>query len=305
MKPVTRSSSPLVTPPSRPPARLVGRTITGSPARGRRIGDDLVVHLRARAPRALDAVADRHRLDRRNRHQRLGEPAIELAIPLHVAAEADRHVAGDHFKRSAEGVAGFLGRIDRRHHLLSRAPCRRTAAALPARGRGPRRTTRRCRAGTTTPPMPVMWLVMSQPIAQQQLAGDRAGGDARRGFARAGALEHVANVVVIVFERAGEVGMTRAAAAPPAARLAPVDPAGACALDVHRVLPVLPILVAHQQRDRRAGGLAAAHARQELGAIGFDRHAAAAAVAALAAPQLQRDGVEIDRAGRRAALRGS
>ena len=44
--------------------------------------------------------------------------------------------------------------------------------------------------------------------------------------------------------------------------------------------------------------LAAAHARQDLRAIGFDRHAPAAAVAALAAAQFERDGIEIDRQAR-------
>ena len=142
--------------------------------------------------------------------------------------------------------------------------------------------------------MPVMWLVMSQPIAREQLPGHRAGGDAGGGFTRAGALEHVANVVVIVLERAGEIGVTRTR--PHHRRAIGAGRAGRrLRLDVHRVLPVLPILVANEQRDRRAGGLAAAHARQELRAIGFDRHAPAAAVAALAAAQLERDGIEIDR----------
>ena len=103
---------------------------------------------------------------------------------------------------------------------------------------------------------------------------------------------------MIVLERTGQIGMAR------------TGPHHRCAvgarragrrlrLDVHRVLPVLPILVANEQRDRGSGGLAATHARQELRAIGFDRHAAAAAIAALAAAQFQRDGVEIDRQTRR------
>ena len=55
--------------------------------------------------------------------------------------------------------------------------------------------------------MPVTWLTISAPTALQQLPGDRADGDARRGLARAGALEHVAHVVVAVLHEAGEVGV--------------------------------------------------------------------------------------------------
>ena len=61
-------------------------------------------------------------------------------------------------------------------------------------------------------------------------------------------------------------------------------------------------LLRDQQGDRRAGRAAAADARKNLGAIGLDRHAAAAAVAALAPPQFERDGVEIDRQTGRHAL---
>ena len=50
-----------------------------------------------------------------------------------------------------------------------------------------------------------------------------------------------------------------------------------------------------------AGGVPAADAREDLRAVGFDGHAAAAPVAALAAPQVRGDRVEIDRhAGRHA-----
>ena len=70
---------------------------------------------------------------------------------------------------------------------------------------------------------------------------------------------------------------------------------GRLRLDVHRALPVLPILVGDHQRDRRTGGEAVADAAQRLRPIGFDGHPAAAAVAALAPPQFGGDRVEIDR----------
>ena len=62
----------------------------------------------------------------------------------------------------------------------------------------------------------------------------------------------------------------------------------------HHVPPVFPVLVVDLERDRCAGRHAVADAAQRFRAIGFDRHASAAAVAALAAPQFGRDRVEID-----------
>ena len=43
----------------------------------------------------------------------------------------------------------------------------------------------------------------------EQLPGDRADRDTGRGLAGAGALEHVADVVVAVLHDAGEIGVAR------------------------------------------------------------------------------------------------
>src|SRR6266568_7707833 len=56
---------------------------------------DLVVKLRPAARRALEARAELDALDRVDRHHGLRQPAIELAVPVHVAAEARREAAGD------------------------------------------------------------------------------------------------------------------------------------------------------------------------------------------------------------------
>ena len=61
---------------------------------------------------------------------------------------------------------------------------------------------------------------------------------------------------------------------------------GGVGLRGHDVLPVLPVAVPDEQRDRRADGFAGAHARQPLDAIRLDFHAGAAPVAPLAALQL-------------------
>src|SRR5690606_29045154 len=54
----------------------------------------------------------------------------------------------------------------------------------------------------------------------------------------------------------------------------------------HGGLPVLPVAVPDQDRDGRAERLAEAHAGEERGLVALDAHAAAAAVAGLAALEL-------------------
>ena len=66
------------------------------------------------------------------------------------------------------------------------------------------------------------------------------------------------------------------------------------ALDVHRLLPVHPVAIANEQRDRRAGRTAVADAGDDLGAVAFDLHPPPAAVAALAAAELRVERVDVD-----------
>ena len=135
----------------------------------------------------------------------------------------------------------------------------------------------------------------------EQLARDGADRDAGGRFARAGALEHVADVVVAVFHDAREIGV--AGPGPRHGRTVGSGRAGRLLrLHVHRALPVLPVLVRDHQGDRRAGGEAVTDAAERLGAVRLDGHAAAAAVPALTAPQLGRDRFEIDRQTRRQAF---
>jgi hypothetical protein len=113
------------------------------------------------------------------------------------------------------------------------------------------------------------------------------------GLARARALEHIANVGAIVFDGACQIGV-------PGTRPrhhGPQRSGGACRrliLRMHRLLPVLPVLVAYQQRDRRAQRFARSYAGQNLGFVGFDRHTPSAPVPALTPLELLGDGVEID-----------
>ena len=65
-------------------------------------------------------------------------------------------------------------------------------------------------------------------------------------------------------------------------------------LDVHRLLPVRPVFVFDEQRNRRTRRATAPHAADNACAIGLDRHATAAAVPALTAPQILRDLIKIN-----------
>ena len=127
----------------------------------------------------------------------------------------------------------------------------------------------------------------------QQLPGDGTDGDTGRGFACAGPFEHVADVVVAVFHDAGEIGV----AGPRPGDDGPIG--SGCVrrlfrLGIHRPLPVFPVLVRDEEGNRGAGGHAVPDTAERLGAIGFNRHASPAAVAALTAAELRRDGVEVD-----------
>jgi len=75
-------------------------------------GHDLVVHLRALAPRGREPQAELDPLHRRDGHEGLGEASVELPVPGDVGAEADRHPERDHLDHAAQRVARRLGRVD-------------------------------------------------------------------------------------------------------------------------------------------------------------------------------------------------
>ena len=95
------SGSPVVIPPSSPPALLLRRA---KPPRSAAIGQRWPPGTasasigswtsRARAAGRLEAEPDLDRLHRRDGHQRAGQAAVELAVPAHVAAQADRPAPG-------------------------------------------------------------------------------------------------------------------------------------------------------------------------------------------------------------------
>src|SRR5207244_1738419 len=70
----------------------------------------------------------------------------------------------------------------------------------------------------------------------------------------------------------------------------------------HRVLPVRPVAIFDQHGDWRAQRLAGADAGDDIGAIRFDRHAAAAPVAALTSPEIAGDALDVNAQSRRQTL---
>ena len=133
--------------------------------------------------------------------------------------------------------------------------------------------------------------------AAQERAGEGARRHACRRLPRARPLEHVAQVVRLVLEGSGQVGVARprVAQAPPLAGLVRLR------VGRHDVAPVRVVSVAHQQVDGAAERQAVADATQDLDGVGLDLHAPAAAVAALAAPQVRVDRRALHRhAGRQA-----
>src|SRR5271168_4345542 len=58
--------------------------------------------------------------------------------------------------------------------------------------------------------------------------------------------------------------------------------------------PVFPVVVGDLDGDGRADGFAVAYSTENMDFVGFDLHAAAAAVALLAAPEFTIDEVEVD-----------
>ena len=109
-----------------------------------------------------------------------------------------------------------------------------------------------------------------------------AGGDPRGGFTGAGPLENVAHVVVSVLDDACQIGVARPQARHRRRRIGH-------RLNVHLALPVGPVAVLDDHGDRPAHGPPVPHARDDLDAVVLDLLAPAAAIAFLAARQVDVD----------------
>ena len=235
---------------------------------------------------AAEARADLDALDGLDAHERLREAPVELAVPLHVAAEAGhaRPVATTS-KTPAERVAGVRGRRGWPRASPPRPRRRRRPGRWPARARAARRGRRSTGGAPRPAPIATTWAKTSIPDRGEQLAAHRAHAPSRGGLARARPLEDVAQIVPVVLQAPGEVGVAGARARERLGR-------GGQGRGRHAVQPVRVVAVGDRHGDGRAERLAAAHAADELDAVGLDLHPAAPAVAALTPRQV---GVDVAR----------
>ena len=124
---------------------------------------------------------------------------------------------------------------------------------------------------------------------------DRRGRDAGRGLARRRAFENVAGVVAIVLENSCKISVSWTDAGDgslPRLRV------GRIGRRIHDLLPILPVAILDDHRDRRAEGLAGADAGEELDGVLLDLHASPATVALLASRELGVDVVSNQRQAR-------
>ena len=192
-----------------------------------------------------------------------------------------------HFKNSADGIAGACGLLDLFLHA--------------GFGIGIHATQQNfilgCHGGDLVPPGGAVQFdaAYADDVAghfdaqrpQHQL-GQGSGGHAAGRFAGRSAFQHVAGVGKVVLESAGKVGV---AGPRRSDRLVQGRIAG---LDGQLIFPVLPVAVHDFDRNRRAYGLAVAHAGKHVCLVGFNLHAAAAAIALLPAPQFAVHEFQID-----------
>ena len=180
------------------------------------VGPDLVVRLRAAQAGEREPVADLDALHGLDAHHRGGEPRVEAVLLRGVRAEPRRDV-----RARTSTMPPTVSRSLRASSIAR-------AQALLVDGRA----------------------VDLTPIVGEQRLRDAAGGDVHGGVPRRRALERVADVVEVVLEHAGEVGVAgprqrdRLHALP--LRLALGRPR------VHPPRPVLVVAVADDERERRA-----------------------------------------------------
>ena len=195
----TTITSPVLMPPSMPPAVVAAAHV---PELG--VVLERVVHLAAGQPRRSEAQAELHALDRRHREDRGGECGLEAAIAVNIRAHAGRIAEGEHFDDAAERVAGRLRRV----HGGAHARARRRVGAAQRVGLDPRDVleAQRRRRGALSAHRDDVAHHAAADGREQELR-DGSAGDSRRGLARAGAFDDVADVVQVVEQRPGEIGV--------------------------------------------------------------------------------------------------
>lgn len=235
-------------------------------------------------------ATDADGLDRLNRHQRLCEQAIELSVPLRVAAQAGWNPVRDDFERTADGIAGFTRGVHGGSHGGAHLGiCAPDSILIGQSGHCREVVGQRVGDCRTANRGDVAHNLNAQ--VPEERARDSASRHARGCFASARPLKHVPHVVALVFQAAREVSMTRAWSRdrfPPCAGQRGIR----YRLDTHGELPVDPIAITNRERDGAADGLSAANPGQDLNLILLDNHAASPSV-----PELPSSEIAVDVSG--------
>ena len=130
-----------------------------------------------------------------------------------------------------------------------------------------------------TLPTAMTWLRTSMPSSRRRGFGERADSNASRRFAGGSALQNVACLRKIVFQRPRQVGVTRAG------RRHALMAGGVALAHRQRLLPIFPVSVFQLDRNRRTYRHAVTDAGKNVRGVTLDLHAAAAAIALLPAPE--------------------
>jgi hypothetical protein len=221
------------------------------------------------------------------------QTAVQALVPLRVGAETDGSAVDDDLEDAAQRVAGRARRPNEAPRLVGEAlvagaNVRRFDGFPPGMIPGVLvylQLGRRLGAGRADAHRVAAHL--DAEVAEEE-PGQGAGGNARRGLAGAGALQHVPQVVVAVLHHAGEVGVTGAQTRDRRRRVRD-------RLDVHAALPVGPVQVVDGHRDGTTHGEPVPHAGDDVYLVVLDLLPSAAAVALLAAAQVVVDHRQVDR----------
>ena len=237
--------------------------------------EDLVVGLRARAAGDVPGLADRDALDRLDRDDRLREAAVELLVPGDVGAEARDEAERAHLEVAAEALVLLAKPVDLLDHR------RRGVGVEAANGRlvdGLEVGELQVALGSAERDRGDLEDVAADLDSEraQELLGEGAGGDPRRGLAGAGALEDIAHVAEAVLLQAGEVGVAR----PGQMRLLDLRVHGP---GVHPHVPVRVVAVGDEESDGLPSVRPCRIPERTLDRVALDLHAAAAAVSKLPA----------------------
>ena len=257
-----------------PPARLV-RLRTPS---GREV--DLVVRAGTAPAGRGEPVAELHALDRLDRHQRPGEPRVELPVPLGEAAKSRRQPVRRATSTTPPSVSPSLRAASTSAiiaALVSASAQRTGSASIRARSSG---AGGGASSGTATEPSATTCETISTPSDWSSSRRATSPSATRAAVSRALARSRIgpgvgvpellhARQVGVAGPRPGQRGVARLVA-----RVLPgVDRVGR-----HDRLPLGPLGVAHPDRDRPAKRDAVPHAAGELHLVLLELHPRAAPV---------------------------